>query len=100
MVFAIVAEGVDIGIANPAPVTELDPEFEGGIGEGHQLAFVQAKALIEKAHMGQGGLADADGSDLFRFHQGDLKSEWLEQARQTRRCHPAGCASACDDDSL
>ena len=64
MVFAIVAEGVDIGVADPAPVAELDTELEGGMGERHQLALVEAEALIEEAHMGQGGLADAHRADL------------------------------------
>ena len=57
---AIVAEGVDIGIAHASPVDEFDTDLVRRMGLAHELMFVDAETLIEKPEVRKRGLTDAN----------------------------------------
>ena len=65
------AERMDVGIADPPPVAELDAELEGRPGARHEIGFVDAELLVEGADVRQSRLADPDDADRLRFDQLD-----------------------------
>jgi hypothetical protein len=89
---------MDVALADPAPVDELDAELEGGIGRRHERRLVDAERLVERAQMRQRRLADADDADLLRFDQLDAAAPG-HALHQRRRGHPAGGAAAEHDDA-
>jgi hypothetical protein len=93
---AIMAEGMEIAVAGPRPVHELDPQLEARPGGRHEGRFVQADQLVEPVDGRDGRLADADGADLVRFQKHDLHRP-PQQPRQGRRRHPSGRPAAKDD---
>ncbi len=94
-VLPVIAERVEIAVALAAPVDELDPELEGGLGGPDEFGLVEAERMVEPAQRGNGGFADADGADLIRFDQLDPKA-LLERIAHPRRRHPASRAAAND----
>ena len=58
-------------MALAAPVDELDPELERGLGGADEVGLLEAERPIELLDGGDGRFADTDGADLFRFHQLD-----------------------------
>ncbi len=58
-------ERMDVGVPQAVPVAELDPQLERGLGAAHEVGLVQAELGVEIADMREGGLAHADGADLF-----------------------------------
>src|SRR5690348_7650464 len=65
---------MDVGIADPAPVTKLDPELEGRLGTRHEFALIDPEPLIETANVRDGGFADADRADLERLDDADASA--------------------------
>ena len=94
----IVAEGVDIGVADPRPVTKLDAELERRLGGRHQVAFVDAERPVEEAHVRKRGFSDAHRSDLFGLHKNDAVACRSKQPGQAGSRHPARRAAASDHD--
>lgn len=92
------AEAVDVGVADPAPVVELDAELEGALGAGDEIELVDAQqASVELLHVRDAGLAHADDPDLLGFDQADGCLPAQVGGQRGRR-HPARAASAHDDD--
>src|SRR5690242_11727769 len=69
--FADRAKGVEIFVADPIPVLELDPQFEGRCGRAQKRLFVDTEQIVEGACRGNGGFPNADRSDFIGFDQGD-----------------------------
>ncbi len=63
---------MDVAVADARPVDEFDAELERGLGLRHELALVDADALVEEADVRQRGLADADDADLARLDELDV----------------------------
>ena len=68
---AIIAKGVDIAVADLAPVDELDSQFETALDSGHHFALVNFEQAIEIQEGRNRGFTNADGADHFRFDQGN-----------------------------
>ncbi len=91
---AIGPEGVDVFVADPAPVLEFDAELEGRLGAANEVVLIDAERAVERADLRNGRLADADRADRFRLHQFDVAIIVLQQLRQRGRRHPAGGPAA------
>src|SRR5262249_14100176 len=95
---AVAAEGVDIGVAEPRPVPELDAELERRLRLADELVLVETEEAVKKLHRRDRGLADADCADLGRFYETDAFERAVAHARERGRGHPSRGAAADDDD--
>src|SRR5690349_20666674 len=89
---------MDIAVAEPRPVDELDAELERGLGARHQLALVDADAPVEEADVRQRRLAHPDDADLARLDQPDVALRRSVDGRERRGRHPPGRTTADDHD--
>ncbi len=64
------AEGMDVTIADLAPVLEPDAELEGRRHAAHELLLVDAEQLMKDADRRHGRFADADGADVIGLRPG------------------------------
>ncbi len=62
-------EAVEITLALPVPVDELDPELDRGRCLSQEFPFVDAEATVEQADLGDRGFAHADGSNGIRLDE-------------------------------
>src|SRR5690348_70387 len=85
---------MDVAIADPPPIAELDTELDGRLGSLHELGLADAQRVVEIADVGKRRLAHADGADFVGFDQADRDCLTLELVRERRGCHPAGGSSA------
>jgi hypothetical protein len=95
---AELAERMDIFVADPAPVRELDAELDRRLRLAHEIDFVEPERVVEVANVRDGRFADSDDSDLRRLDQPDRDGP-PQFARQCRRRHPTGAATANDQDA-
>ena len=95
-ILADLAEAVDVAVPRLAPVDELDPQLEGGLGGADHLHLIEPGQRVIVADRRDRRLAHADGSDLVGFDQGDVISAAREQLRQQRGRHPARGPTAYD----
>ena len=89
---------MDVAVAEARPVDELDAELERGLGLGHELALVDADALVEEADVRHRRLAHADDADLARLDEPDPALRWPEHRGESGGRHPAGGTTTDDDD--
>src|SRR4051794_39654825 len=95
---AVCAERMNVAVATVTPAIEFDAEFEGRACGGHELGLVDPEPLVKPADVGQGGLADTDDSDRFRFDE--VHSALTRQQLHERSGgHPAGGAPADDNNA-
>ena len=67
----MIAERMEIALADPAPVHELDAELERRLGRADELVLVDPEHAVEGDQRRDRRLADADRADLLGFDQGD-----------------------------
>ncbi len=94
------AEGMDVGIANIAPIDKLDAELECGIGARHELLFLESDPPIEIVNGRDCRFADPDGTDLVRLDQLNATKSPGQHTRQRSSGHPASGATTDDDDTF
>ena len=68
---AIGAEGMDIAVAQFAPIDELDAELETALHRGQHFALVNFKQAIEVEKRRDSRFANPDRADFLGFDQGD-----------------------------
>jgi hypothetical protein len=87
---------MEVAVADPAPILEIDPQFERRLGGGHKVGFVDPETLIETANVRQCRLTDSDDPDLLRLDQID-RAPAGKQRSQRSGSHPAGGTAANHD---
>jgi hypothetical protein len=92
-------EGVEIGLADGAPVDELDAQLEDALGLADEVVLVEAEHGVEQADLRDRRLAHADDADLLGLDQGDGRVVRPEDLGHGRGRHPAGRAAADDEDA-
>src|ERR1700726_722915 len=93
-------ERVNVAMARLIPVAKLYSQFERCPRLAHELRLVDPEHVVEDFDMRQRRLADADGSDLIRFDQGDRVVFCTELPPDAGRAHPPGRTAAHDDDAV
>ena len=88
---------MDVAVAVVQPVAEFDAELEGAVGAADELGLVEAEPVDPIVELGDGRLADPNGSDLVGFDQGD-RSDIPQEGREDRRGQPPGRSAAGNDD--
>ena len=68
---AVEAERMDVVVARPRPVAELDAELVGRVGRADEIMLVEAEHGVEQVDLRDRRFADADDADLVRFDQLD-----------------------------
>src|SRR5690606_2659798 len=98
-VFAIIAEGVEVAVADPAPIDEFDPQLERAVGGAQKLVLVDIQHAIEMDDGRNGRFTDADCSDRIAFDERNLAPAVIEETRGCRSGHPARRTPSHDHDS-
>jgi len=93
------AERVEITVAGPPPIAELDPELEAAPGRADEFRLVDTEQRVESLDRRDRRLPYPDRADLFGFDQCDRDRVPAEYARESGGGHPAGSAAANDRDS-
>ena len=91
------AKPVDIAVAWPPPIDELDAKFERALRSSHEFWFIELDQLIVFLDCGDGRFADTDRADRFAFDEFDIVKTSEKLAEQRSR-HPTGCSSPNDQD--
>ena len=95
---AVLAERVDIPLAHPAPVHELDAELERRMGLAHEGVFIEAQQAVEIQNVRDGGLTHANRADRVRLDHLDADVRAFQESREAGGRHPPGRAAADDHD--
>src|SRR5688572_957375 len=95
---AVGTERMDIPLADPAPVDELDSELERRVGLAHEGVFIESQQAIEVENVRDGGLAHTDGADGIRLDHLDPDVGSFQESRETAGRHPPRRAAADDRD--
>src|ERR1700722_11402144 len=97
--FAVLAEGVQVGVAEPRPVSKLDAQLEGALGLADHIVFVDPEQSIEGPDRRDGRFADSPRADPRRFDGGDFAVVIFQPPRESRGSHPTGRAAADDQNA-
>ena len=77
------SERMDVAVADPAPVSELDAKLEGRPGARHEIGFVDSEPFVEAADVREGRFANPDDSNRFQFDEMDVAA--AREAASLRR---------------
>src|SRR5690606_25247266 len=91
-------ERMNIAMADTGPIDELNAELESRSSASNKVVLVQRKHPIERPHLRDGRLADADRANLLRFDEANFAVAVLEKSSQRSSGHPTCSAAAHDDD--
>jgi hypothetical protein len=97
-VLTVIAEGMEVAFADPAPVHEFNAELERPLSCAHELVLIDPEHAVESDERRDGRFAHADRTDLLRLDERDPGVAVVEEARESGRSHPAGGAAADDDE--
>src|SRR3546814_13980277 len=64
-------ERMQVRIADPAPIIELDAELERALRRAQHLVLVQAKKCVDQPDLRNGRLADTDDANFLGLDQAD-----------------------------
>src|SRR5690606_18502969 len=92
-------ERVDVAVAEPSPVDELDAELDRPLGRAQELVLVEVEHGVEVDDRRDRRFAHSDRADRVRFDQRDSPAAVVEEARKRRRGHPSRGSPADDDDA-
>ena len=70
---SVLAERVYVLVANPAPVLEVDAQFESGFRSAHEFLFIDAQHFVKNAQRRDGSFADSHRTDFVRLDQRDVE---------------------------
>ncbi len=95
-------ERVQITVALGAGHPAVEPRslFERSVAGGEEFGLADPDCRQRRAHRRPGPLADADGRDVGRLDQCDVKLRGARRAGKEARREPAGGAAAHDDNPL
>jgi hypothetical protein len=96
---AEVAEGVEVVLAHLQPVAEADTQLVGAVRGAQELALVDADQLVVVTDGREGGFAHTDDADVLGLDHLDGGAA-LQSGDQRRGHHPAGAATAHDNDAI
>ena len=90
---AIIAERVDVTVADFAPVDELDAQFETSLHSRQHFAFVNFEQFVEIKKRGNGSFADANRANFLGFNERNRHFPARNKPRERRSGHPTGGAA-------
>ena len=98
-VLARETERVNIVFANISPVLERDAQLEGSLDGCDKILLLDLQEFVQGHDGWDGRLTDPNRADLFRLDQLDVEVRAQQPGQRCRR-HPAGRATAGDNDFL
>ncbi len=91
------AEGMNVVVADLAPVFELDGQLEGALHPGQEIRLVDLQQAMQRPERRYGRLADADRADGIGFHEHDVQVG-SDEPGDGGCGGPAGGTATDDDD--
>src|SRR6267378_6441362 len=90
-------EAMDVAIASPPPVDELDAELEGAAHLADELDLIDLQHAVEELQVRHGGFAHTDRADLLGFYEPN-RAVPPQHLRQGGGRHPARGTATDDED--